>query len=303
MKRFLMIIIALTMAVPAFAGRFEVKYISKGQVSVAINERMGGMELLFQILALTGDHSPGPAVVRLDNMPVWRTDGSEYWGSLTIPESGFIKVLEDKDLKILGLSQPNAKNIKVDYRWFLLDHQIEVFFLAVDGKGKVSRNNSAAPATQFSIEEVGPPKAAETKLGEPLTSSQLEAAIRQGYEQGASEGKAAAAQEREQLLVELKKATDELNELRRQVAIRAQPKVMPLGQRYIPFKCNLEQKDWPRFGDEMVLVDSVGRSVAKAKVVESVYGIGRYWVTVTVPVDFEPAGHTLQRPNSRKENK
>jgi len=307
MKKLLVIIIALIMAIPAMAGRFVLKYEEKGQVSVEIfTDGFGREKIFFRALPLTGDRTPGPAVLRLDGVYVaqWRNPAYEFEFDLN---AAAIPSLEG-DLKKGGeLVIPWLKGDrfqKVDLRRLTVGiHTVEVYFASKDDKGRLDRNRTAAPATQFRVEEVDPPKAAETDGGAPLTASQLDAAIRQGYEQGVGEGKIAATQEREQLLAELKKATDELNELRRQVALREQPKAMPTGERYLPI--NWEQDVLPSFGDDMDLIDRAGKLVGRGKVVEIFKGVNkvRLWVLVTVPVDFDPTGCSVKRSADRKEDK
>ncbi len=275
--RILIVTIALLMAITANAGSYKLKYESKGQVSLVLIDRSRGPELSFQVLPLTGDHSPGAALVRLDGQPVWFTTGGGYRGSIVIPENGHIPVLNNDDLKQFGQSQPNAQPIKVDEDWFLHEHQIEVFFYANDSRGRPSKNHSAAPATQFRIEREAPFTAAVTNGGAPLSSNQLDAAIRQSYEQGVEDTRKTEAQNLEELHRQLKKATDENNELRRKLALGSsggggsQNSDSVMVERYIPF--GLDKADPPKVNDMMVIVDrNTGRFIAEAKVVQVLGG-------------------------------
>lgn len=307
MRKLLLVIFALALVLPVYAGHLKKVWEEKGQVDVVLFDDVDGhQKILFRGLPLTADRFAGPAVMVWDGIPVyqWSTPVYEFVVDVTGESLSAIKGNPEKGGQLLIPWMKSDGRQKINLRTLTLGtHSVSIYFATVDDRGRLDRSRTAAPATQFRLEDTDPPPAANTAKGEVLTSTQLEAAIKQSYEQGASEGKAVAAQEREQLLAELKKATDELNELRRQVALKTQSKSMPLGQRYLPIKCSLGQEDWPKLGDEMELVDSAGRSVAKAKVVETVYGIGRYWITVTVPVDFDPTGHTVRRPNGRKEDK
>ncbi|MEK7171254.1 MAG: hypothetical protein AAB774_03040 [Patescibacteria group bacterium] len=300
-KLWLFVVFALALVSPAYGGHYVLKYESKGIVSLALDDsRSGSVELIFQLLPLTGDYSPGAAIVRLDGQPIWQTDGSSYLGSVTIPETGEIPVLDGTKLLVPNVKQPKAAPIQVSRRWFLVKHQIEVYFLATDGRGRSDKNHSAAPATQFTIEPIDPPTAATTLSGSPLSADQLDAVIKQSYEQGAVAGKTAWEKEREQLFAELQKATDELNELRRKAATRgdSKPGAMPSAVRYLPVKW--AHQTWPEVGDEMLLVDSRGKVVARAKVVEVLPQLRRIWVSLTLPIDFDVhQGYTIQRPTGR----
>jgi len=304
-SKIFLVVIALLMAVPAFAGRYVLKYEEKGQVSVEIfTDKFGREKIFFRALPLTGDRTPGPAVLRLDGVYVaqWRNPAYEFEFELDAAAIPSLEGDSKKDGELFIPWLKGDRSQEVDLRRLTVGiHTVEVYFASKDGNGRLDRNRTAAPATQFRVEKVDPPKAAETISGSPLTASQLEAAIKQGYEKGVSESRSAAAQEREQLMAQLKKATDELNELRRQSTLKTQPKAMPYGKRYLPIRW--QERDWPTYGDEMDLIDATGRLVSRAKVVEVVRDLGRFWVSTTVPIDFDPAGCTIKRSTGRKEDK
>ncbi len=299
-----LVVFALLVAVPANAGSYKLKYESNGTVGLALNTSVTGrLELLFNVLARTGDHSPGPALIRLDNQPVWFTDGSSYWGSISIPENGAIPVLNKKELEELKLSQPNAKPIQVDERWFLLPHQIEVYFLAYDSRGRLSKDNSAAPAVQFQLERSAPITAAVTSGGAPLSADQLDAAIRDSYNKGVQDAQATEDQNKQELFQRLQKLTDENNELRRKLALVPAAGTPDLTnimvERYIPF--GLDKSDPPKLGDVMVIVDrQTGGFIAETKVVQV---LGDYVWThsklTPLGLDFERI--RLARKKSRTE--
>lgn len=303
-RLYLVVIALLSLVVPSSAmwgsslfGRLKLVYEEKGQVSAVIYPRGGTDYINLRGLPLTGDRNAGPAVLKWNGVPVAQWSGPPYE-------------------KEFDLSQPSISGLTGEsvLPWFKYDpkqridlstltigkHCFELFFASIDERGKLDRNRTAAPATQVVIEDLDPPQAATTTSGQPLTPEQLKDAIKQSYEQGSTAGKDAGVKEREQLLAELQKTTDELNALRRNAALGSdRPRSMPLGLRYLPVAW--KQEDWPVVSEEMILVDSQGRTVTKAKVVEAVPQLGRIWVSVTIPVDLDLKGHTVRRSKDRKE--
>ncbi len=251
-KRLLLLVVALlTLAIPINAtwgsflfGRFKLVYEEKGQVSAVIYPRGETDYINLRGLPLTGDRTAGPAVLRWNGVPVAQWSGPPYETEFDLSQK-FIPSLTGESVLPWFKYDPKQR---VDLSTLTIGkHCFELFFASIDERGRLDKNRTAAPATQVVIEETDPPQAATTSNGQPLTPEQLKAAIRQSHEQGVSAGKDAGAKEREQLLAELQKATDELNALRREVALGSdKPKSMPLGLRYLPVAW--KQEDWPVVG-------------------------------------------------------
>lgn len=296
----MLVITALLISSSAQAGRYVLRYEEKGQVSVSIfTDAFGREKILFRALPLTADRTPGPAVLRLDGVYVaqWPTPAYEFEFDLTSPTIPSL----DGELVIPWLK--GDRNQKVDLRRLTQGvHTVEVYFASKDDRGRLDRNRTAAPATQFRVEEMEPTVAATTEQGQPMTASQLDAAIKQSYEQGASAGREAWQKEREQLLQELQKATDELNELRRKVAlgINESNRTMPQIVRYIPIAWRTGPM--PKLNEELILVNNAnGDTVATAKVVEVFTEASRVWVSVILPADYNIRGHSVRpKPRGKK---
>lgn len=273
-------------ALPASAGHYVLKYEEKGQVSVELfTDDSGHQCILFRALPLTGDRTAGPAVIRFNGVNVGEKLAPTYEWEFRL-DTGEIPSLLGDPKKGGELCIPWLKGDpkqRVDLRNLTRGvHTVEVYFASRGGDGRLDRNRTAAPATQFRVEETSPPAAATTGAGQAMTADQLNDAIKASYEQGSKAGKDAAAQEREQLLLELKKATDELNQLRKDKVVVAKAPTMPILPRYVPVAW---KQAWPDPKDEMVLIRD-GKVVAKAKVIEIFPTAARLWVMVNLPADF-----------------
>ncbi len=279
----------------AQAGRYVLRYEEEGQVSVSLfTDGLGQEKILFRALPLTADRTPGPAVLRWNGVYVaqWPTPAYEWEFDLSTPNIPSL----DGQLVVPWLKGDPRQ--RVDLRRLTVGvHTVEVYFASMDDRGRLDRNRTAAPATQFRVEEVEPEAAATTAGGQPMTPSQLDAALKQSYEQGATDGRESWQKEREQLLQELQKATDELNELRRKVALGSNEpnRTMPQMVRYIPIAWRTGPM--PSLNDSLVLTDSQGKVVTTAKVVEVFSEQSRVWVSVTLPCNYDINGHTVQRPS------
>jgi len=305
--RLILVVIALfALAMPALAGRLKKVWEDKGQVSVELFDDVDGRQKIhFRGLPTTADRTPGPAVMRFNGVYIAQWLAPTYEFEISA-DAGFIPALKgdpDKDGQLYIPWLKSDPNQRVDLRRLTVGiNTVEIYFLSKDEKGRFDRSRSAAPATHFRVEETDPPVAATTTSGQPMTPAQLDDAIKQSYEQGFSAGKDAGAKERElgreQLLSELRKATNELNQLRKDKA-SAQTKT-PFAVRYVPVAW--KEKVWPDPKEDMVLTRK-GVVITSAEIVEIFPQASRLWVKILLPVDFVIDGDCrVERPKDRKGN-
>ncbi|HSX42117.1 MAG TPA: hypothetical protein VLE93_02080 [Candidatus Saccharimonadales bacterium] len=269
---------------PALIGSWHIRYTSQGRVAVRLGEDLLGPYLDYRVLPLTGDHNPGPCGIRFDGSIVAVFDAPPYQGRIRLPRGGCIRALKDEEIHVKGLSNHNAHDIQVDDMFFGLEHSIEAYFVGQDSKGNQNKDASAAPATQFVIDTDAPETVATTKGGQSMTAGQLDAAIKQAYDQGKRDAAQTGGANTDDLMRRIKDLTDENNRLREEkVGANSAPIKLC---RYLPIKwsCN---EPVPNLREQLTVYVN-GQVVATASVVEVVViGSGadsyhRVWVKMEV---------------------
>lgn len=219
-KTIFVVLVLMLLALPAAAGRHVLRYEENGQVSVSIfTDRNGREKILFRALPLTGDRTPGPAVMRFDGVYVAQWSAPTYEFEFALDADSVPSLQGDKDGKlVIDWLKVNPKQ-QVDLRRLTVGvHTVEIYFASADGKGKLDRNRTAAPATQFRVEAIEADKVATTKSGDTMDADQLDAAIKQSYEQGKNDSASAWEKDRKAMQDQIDRLVAELNELRKKGA-------------------------------------------------------------------------------------
>ncbi|HUD20789.1 MAG TPA: hypothetical protein VMQ44_01830 [Candidatus Saccharimonadales bacterium] len=206
--------ISALMATSAMAGRHLLRYEERGQVSADIFMDHGQEKMLFRALPLTGDRTPGPAVMRLDGVYVAEWKNPAYEAEFDL--GACISSLKgDKDGKlVIDWLKANPEQ-RVDLRRLTVGiHTVEIYFASVDDRGRTDRNRTAAPATQFRVEEEALPAAAITAGGQPIDANQLAETTKQAYESGKKDGLEASEKNIKALQDKIDELVREINDLK-----------------------------------------------------------------------------------------
>ena len=202
MKRAVLIVAMLLWPVTAGAMEWRLRYDPKGKMHLALRQSGGTATLLVTVNALTGDNSPGPCLLRLDGVPIDRVDGPPYYFRADFQMGSEIFPFED------ARSQAKCRPIVLTEEWFQREHSFEAYFQAQDNRGRTKKDRSDAPAQQF-ILGYDPGVAAAT-APQAFDRGQLDAAVKQGFEQGRTATEEAWAKEREDLLSRLNQLSGQL---------------------------------------------------------------------------------------------
>ncbi len=301
MRNFLAFFVTLTLAMlvsPAFAGRYHIRYTSEGIVAVRMGEDSKGPYMDWRGLPMTGEYNPGPAAFRLNGVVIDSFVAAPYQGRIYIQPGTVIHAMSDKDIGVNGISNHNAKDIVVDDMFFGLQLNLELYFVGQDSRGHQKKDASAAPATQIVIEREPPIPVASTKGGQVMTADQLDAAIKQAYEQGKNDGTRTTGDNSETLLRKIKDLTDENNRLKVELAERGGSTAIKIC-RYLPVAWTCGEPV-PKLHEQLTVYLN-GHSIASASVVEVVtVGSGqkqysRVWVKMDVMSDIDLDRSTIQR--------
>lgn len=207
MKRYLALLLFVVALVPAYAGYKALDWLPNGSMNLRYLPKTE--EVLVTVAASTAKYSPGPCLLRLDGVAIARVEGAPYYFSFGVRMGDVITPLHEGNM-----GQKNARAIVVDEEFFLREHNLEAFFYSTDDKGRSKIERADAPTQRFMLKPLEPTDKVD------VTQTQLDEAVRKGYEQGRDEATKSLETQNKELLARLNELSEENTNLKSRLIVQ-----------------------------------------------------------------------------------